>query len=155
MSKYRPVSITVMLKDKDDFTVSKQGIHLALQFKDQSITGHVNVEENHKNDYLLSYKPRRMETHDVEVLWKGNLLQIVTIPACITDYTAVQQEKQIISEYGPDNKELYNPHLLALGLNNELIVHDYASQHLVLFNIVSCSIHTLLEKGSFVAQLDW
>ncbi|XP_065886998.1 E3 ubiquitin-protein ligase TRIM71-like [Dysidea avara] len=50
------------------------------------------------------------------------------------DYNKLKQEVKIIDKYGPANKKLRNPYLLAKGPNNELIVRDYSTKQLVVFD---------------------
>ena len=69
----------------------------------------------------------------------------ITIPVCIRDYAAVQQEKQLINNYGPNDKKIDHPHLLAIGLNSEIIARDYKSQHLVVFDSQLQYSHTIGE----------
>jgi len=95
--------------------------------------------------FILSYKSKRIETHEVEVLWKEFTLKRVTIPVCIRDYSTIQQEKQLIIKYGPNDNKLDHPHLIAIGPNSEIIVRDYKSQHLVVFKGKFQYLHTIGE----------
>ncbi|XP_065904043.1 tripartite motif-containing protein 2-like [Dysidea avara] len=132
MSKYGPVKLTVTLKDKDGLLVPNQSEHLRVDFKRE--TGSVKVEETPSGVYTLSYRPKRREAHSVSVSWKGNILGQIEILLCIRDYTAIQQQVQVISSYGPDGKDLRHPYLMAVGPSNELIVRDFSCGHLVVFD---------------------
>ena len=143
INKYFPVCITIILKDREGLIVPNQKEHLTLQFKDYNVALYVSKEENRDSTYILSYKSKRIETHEVEVLWKDYSLKRVTIPICIRDYTAVQQEKLFINKYSPDDKELVHPHLLAVGSNGELIVRDYKCQLLVVFDNQLQYLHSI------------
>ena len=41
---------------------------------------------------------------------------------------------KVIDKYGPNNEQLKYPYLMAKGLNNELIVHNYSTSQLVIFD---------------------
>ncbi|XP_065904041.1 E3 ubiquitin-protein ligase TRIM71-like [Dysidea avara] len=143
MSKYGPVKLTVTLKDKDDLLVPNQSEHLRVDFKRE--TGSVKIEEIPSGVYTLSYRPKKRKTHSLCVSWKEQLLKEVEIPLCIRDYTAIQQEVKIMNSYGPDTKELSHPYLMENGPNNELIIRDFFSKHLVVFDDQLRYSHTIGE----------
>jgi len=134
MSKCSPVKLTVTLKDKDGLLVPNQSEHLRADFKVQNFAGSAKVEETPSGIYTLSYRPKRREAHSVSVLWKKNLLGQVKIPLRVRDYTTIQQEVQVISRYGPNDKDLRHPYLMAVGPSNELIVRDFSCGHLIVFD---------------------
>ena len=134
MSKYGPVIVTVTLKGKDGRPVPNQTDHLTVRFEDMYIAGYVKREERRtKNDYQLSYKPKRKEEHNLTILWKEKIIKEMNIPVALRDYTAIQHEANTISTYGP-NTELRYPHLLAVGPDDEIIVRDLIGGQLVVFD---------------------
>ena len=135
MSKYGPVTVNIKLKDKDGHPVPNQTEHLTIHFEDMYIAGYVKREERRdKNDYQLSYKPKRREEHNLTILWKENVLKKIIIPVALRDYTAIQHEASTISTYGPNTEELRYPHLLAVGPDDEIIVRDLIGGRLVVFD---------------------
>ena len=135
MTKYGPVIVTVILKDEDGRPVPNQTEHLTIHFEDMYIAGYVKREERRdKNDYQLSYKPKRREEHNLTILWKENIIKEINIPVALRDYTAIQHEANTISTYGPNTEELRYPHLLAVGPDDETIVRDLIGGRLVVFD---------------------
>jgi len=55
---------------------------------------------------------------------------------------------KVIDKYGPDNKRLEWPYLMAKGSNNELIVGNYSTNQLVIFDEqLQCS-HVIGGRGN-------
>ena len=52
----------------------------------------------------------------------------------IRDYNKLKQEVKIIDKYGPTNKKLTTPFLLAKGPNNEIIVRDNSTNQIIVFD---------------------
>jgi len=144
MSKYGPVKLTVTLKDKDGLLVPNQSEHLKVEFKRENSADGVKVEEESPPGvYTVSYRTKRRETSNAIVLWKANMLGQVEIPLCIRDYTTIQREVQVISVYGPDDKDLRHPYLMAIGPSNELLVRDFSCRCLVVFDDQLKYSHTI------------
>ena len=134
MSKYGPISVTIILKDEDGRPVPNQTEHLTVHFQDENISNNVKVEEKSTNVYVLSYKANKRETHGLSVSWKGQCLGEITMQAKVRDYPAIKQPLQEpITKYGKQNK-ITCPHLMALGPNDELIVRDCHEKSLVVFD---------------------
>ncbi|XP_065904123.1 tripartite motif-containing protein 2-like [Dysidea avara] len=146
MSKYGPVKLTVTLKDKDGLLVPNQSEHLRVDFKRESFTGSVKVEETHLGVYTLSYRPKRREAHSVSVSWKETVLKEVSILVSLRNYTTIQPYVQkTIDKYGPHGKQLTHPYMFAIGPNNELIVRDYLAKCLVVFDEQLQYSHSIFE----------
>ncbi|XP_065904042.1 E3 ubiquitin-protein ligase TRIM71-like [Dysidea avara] len=145
MSKYGPVKLTVTLKDKDDLLVPNQSEHLRVDFKKEDLARNVKVNENSESVYTVLFRPKRREVHRLRILWKEQLLKELEIPSCIRDYKAFQQETRIIKRYGSDAKDLRHPYLMVNGPNNELIIRDFVSKHLVVFDDPLRYSHTIGE----------
>ena len=146
MSKYGPVCVTIVLKDEDGRPVPNQTEHLMVHFKDETISNNVKVEEEEfKEVYTLSYNVNKRETHNLSVSWKGQHLGKITVQAKIRDYSAVKNPiHEPITNYGKQNELCLNdPHLMALGPNDELIVCDCHTKTLVVFDSDLKFSHTI------------
>ena len=136
MSKYGPINVTIILKDKDGRPVPNQTEYLTFQFKDENIACDIKMEEDVSGSvYVLSYRAKRREMHSLSISWKGQLLDEITVQATkVRDYPAIKKPVQgPITKYG-EQKEITCPHLMALGPNDELIVRDCHEKSLVVFD---------------------
>ena len=129
-----PVKVTVTLKDIFGSPVVNQSKDLEIRCnKERELLQNTHIEEESRGQYHIWYNPKRKEDHSLSVYWRG--LEVnheeTKVSTNIRDYN---QEVKIIDNYGPTNKKLTSPYLLAKGPNNELIVCDYSTKQLVVFD---------------------
>jgi len=132
------VKLVVTLKDNFGCSLVNQLKDLEIRCNDQwFLLQNIHIEEESRGQYHIWYNPKRMEDHSLSVYWRGsqvNLEEIKVSVSSIRDYTKLNQEVKVIDKYGPANKHLTFPYLLAKGPDNELIVRDYFTKQLVVFD---------------------
>ena len=72
----------------------------------------------------------------------------VKVPVNIRDYANIKQEVKVIDKYGPNNEQLKYPYLMAKGPNNELIICNYSTNQLVIFNEQLQYSHVIGGRGN-------
>ena len=72
----------------------------------------------------------------------------VKVPVNIRDYASIKQEVKVIDKYGPNNEQLKGPYLMAKGPNNEIIVRNYSTNQLVIFDEQLQYSHVIGGKGN-------
>ena len=96
------------------------------------------VEEESKGVYHIWYNAKRKEDHLLSVYWRGVVVnhEEVKVPVNIRDYVSIKQEFEVkvIDKYGPNNEQLHLPFMMAKGPNNEIIVKNFSTCQLVLFD---------------------
>ncbi|XP_065886762.1 E3 ubiquitin-protein ligase TRIM71-like [Dysidea avara] len=132
-----PVKVTVTLKDIFGSPVVNQSKDLEIRCnKERELLQNTHIEEESRGQYHIWYNPKRKEDHSLSVYWRG--LEVnheeIKVLANVRDYNKSKQEVKIIDKYGPTNKKLIFPYLLAKGPNNELIVRDSSTNQLVVFD---------------------
>ena len=144
-----PVKVTVTLKDIYGFSVVQQSKDLEIRCnKEGEFLQNVRIEEESKGVYHIWYNPKRKEDHLLSVYWRGLVVndEEVKMPVNIRDYANIQQEVKVIDKYGPNNEQLKSPHLMAKGLNNELIVRNNST--LVIFDEQLQYSHVIGGRGN-------
>ena len=131
------VKVTVTLKDIFGSPVVNQSKDLEIHYnKERAFLQNTHIEEESRGQYHIWYNPKRKEDHSLSVYWRG--LEVnhekVKVLTNICDYNKLNQEVKIIDKYGPTNKNLISPYLLAKGPNNELIVRNHSTKQLVVFD---------------------
>jgi len=132
-----PVEVTVTLKDIYGCSVSNQSKDLEVHCNKEEFLQNVKIEEEESNGvYHIWYNPKRREDHLLSVYWRGLVVnhEEVTVPVNVRDYANIKEEVKVIDKYGPDNKQLEWPYLMAKGPNNELIVRNNSTNQLVIFD---------------------
>ena len=132
-----PVKVTVTLKDIYRFSVVQQSKDLEIHCnKEGEFLQNVRIEEESKGVYHIWYNPKRKEDHLLSVYWRGLVVndEEVKVPVNIRDYASIKQEVKVIDKYGPNNEQLEVPYLMAKGPNNEVIIRDDSTCHLVIFD---------------------
>ncbi|XP_065889182.1 E3 ubiquitin-protein ligase TRIM71-like [Dysidea avara] len=132
-----PVKVTVTLKDIFGSPVVNQSKDLEIRCnKEREFLQNTHIEEESRGRYHIWYNPKRKGDHLLSVYWRG--LEVnheeIKVLMNICDYNKLKQEVKIIDKYGPTNKKLTHPYLLAKGPNNELIVRDSSTKQLVVFD---------------------
>ena len=134
LDNIHPVKITVTLRDIVGACVVKQSSNLEMCCnKEGGFLQNIKIEEQSNGLYHIWYVPKRRECHLLSVYWRGLLVNHEEVPVNIRDYANIKQEVKI-DEYGPNNKQLYLPYLLARGPNNEIIVRNHSTHQLVIFD---------------------
>ncbi|XP_065886751.1 E3 ubiquitin-protein ligase TRIM71-like [Dysidea avara] len=129
------VKVTVTLKDIFGSPVVNQSKYLKICCnKEREFLQNTHMEEGSRGQYHIWYNPKRMEDHLLSVYWRGSKVNHEEIKVVMRDYNKLQQEVKIIYKYGPTNRKLSNPYLLAKGPNDELIVRDNYTNQLVVFD---------------------
>ena len=132
------VKVTVTLKDIFGSPVVNQSKDLEIRCnKEREFLQNTHIEEESRGLYHIWYNPKRKGDHLLSVYWRG--LEVnheeIKVLMNICDYNKLKQEVKIIDKYGPTNKKLRYPFLLAKGPNNELIVRDsFSTKQLVVFD---------------------
>ena len=131
------VKVTVTLKDIFASPIVNQSKDLEIRCnKERGFLQNTHIEEQSRGQYHIWYNPKRKEDHSLSVYWGG--LEVnheeIKVSTNIRDYNKLKQEVKIIAKYGPTNKKLTSPYLLAKGPNNELIVRDNSTSQLAVFD---------------------
>ena len=145
-----PVKVTVTLKDIYGFSVVQQSKDLEIHCnKEGEILQNVRIEEESKGVYHIWYNPKRKEDHLLSVYWRGLLVnnKEVKVPVNIRDYANIKQEVKVINKYGPNNKQLKTPYLMAKGPNG-LIVNNNSTCQLVIFDEQLQYSHVIGGRGN-------
>ena len=146
-----PVKVTVTLKDIFGCPVVNQSKDLEIRYnKGRKFLQNVHFEEESRGQYYIWYNPKRKEDHLLSVYWRGLTLnhEEIKVLVNVRDYATIKQEVKIIDKYGPTNKRVVWPYLLANGPNNELIVRDNSTYQLVVFNKYFQYSHAIGGEGS-------
>ena len=146
-----PVKVTVTLKDIYGFSVVQQSKDLEIHCnKEGEFLQNVRIEEESKGVYHIWYNPKRKEDHLLSVYWRGLVVnhEEVKVPVNIRDYANIKQEVKVIDKYGPNNEQLEFPYLMAKGSNNEVIVRNGSTCHLVIFDEQLQYSHVIGGKGN-------
>ena len=142
-----PVKVTVTLKDLYGFSVVQQSKDLEIHCnKEGEFLQNVRIEES-KGVYHIWYNPKRKEDHLLSVYWRG-LVVNDKVPVNIRDYANIKQEVKVIDKYGPNNEQLLFPYLMAKGSNNEVIVRNYSTDQLVIFDEQLQYSHVIGGRGN-------
>ena len=133
----RPVKVTVTLKDIYGFSVVQQSKDIEIRCnKEVEFLQNVRIEEESNGLYHIWYVPKRKEDHLLSVYWRGLVVndEEVKVSVNIRDYANIKEEVKVIDKYGPNNKQLQFPYLMAKGPNNEVIVRNDSTSQLVIFD---------------------
>ena len=146
-TKTDQVKIIVTLSDAFGFPVDNQSSHLEICCKDGLQT--TRIREWSSGQYFISYIPLVRKNHLLQIYWKGHLVNHEHIKVLMTvrDYNNVGQVVKTIEKYGSNNEQLIEPDYLAKGPNNELIVCDHSTKHLVVFDKQFQYSHVIGEAG--------
>ena len=131
-----PVKVTVTLKDIGGSSVVNQLEDLEVRCnKEGRFLQNVTIDERSNGVYHIWYNPQRNEHHSLSVYWRGLLVnKEIKVPVNARDYAKVKQEVKVIDKYGPNNKQLSYPYLMANGPNDELIFSNDSSNQLVILD---------------------
>ena len=132
-----PVKVTVTLKDVHEFPVVQQSKDIEIRCnKEVEFLQNVRIEEESNGQYHIWYNPKRKDDHLLSVYWRGLVVndEEVKVPVNIRDYANIKEEVKVIEEYGPNSEQLQWPYLMAKGPNNEVIVRNYFTAQLVIFD---------------------
>ncbi|XP_065889178.1 E3 ubiquitin-protein ligase TRIM71-like isoform X2 [Dysidea avara] len=149
------VKVTVTLKDIVGSSVVNQSKDLEIRCnKEREFLQNTHIEEESRGQYHIWYNPKRKEDHSLSVYWRGLEVNHEEIKGLVNirDYNKLKQEVKIIDKYGPTNKKLEYPYLLAKGPNNELIVHDNSTNQLVVFDKHFQYSHVIGGAGSGIGK---
>ena len=110
----------------------------------------VRIEEESNGLYHIWYNPKRKEDHLLSVYWRGLVVndEEVKVPVNIRDYANIKEEVKVIDKYGPNNEQLKWPYLMAKGPNNEIIVRNYFTSQLVIFDEQLQYSHVIGGRGN-------
>ena len=137
LEKSDPVRVTVTLKDIYGFSVVQQSKDIEIHCnKEVEFLQNVRIEEESNGLYHIWYIPKREESHLLSVYWRGLAVndEEVKVSVNIRDYANIKEEVKVIDKYGPNNKQLQFPYLMAKGPNNEVIVRNHSTSQLVIFD---------------------
>ena len=131
-----PVKVTVTLKDIYGSSVVNQLKDLEIRCnKEGGFLQNVTIHEHSNGIYHIWYNPQRKEDHLLSVYWRGLLVnEEIKIPVNARDYANIKPVVKVIDKYGPNNKQLSYPYLMANGPNDELIFSNDSSNELVIFD---------------------
>ena len=147
----RPVKVTVTLKDIYGFSVVQQSKDIEMRCnKEVEFLQNVRIEEGSNGLYHIWYTPKRKEDHLLSVYWRGLVVndEEVKVSMNIRDYANIKEEVKIIDKYGPNNEQLECPFLMAKGPNNEVIVRNYSTKQLVIFDEQLQHTHVIGGRGN-------
>ncbi|XP_065888057.1 E3 ubiquitin-protein ligase TRIM71-like [Dysidea avara] len=132
-----PVKVTLTLKDITGSPVVNQSKDLeACCNKERDFLQNLHIKEESRGQYHVSYNPKRKENHSISLFWRGLKVnhEEIKVSMSIREYNKLKQEVKIIDKYGPTNRKLTSPYLLAKGPDNELIVRDNRTKQLTVFD---------------------
>ena len=134
-----PFKVTVTLKDIYGFSVVQQSKDIEMRCnKEVEFLQNVRIEEGSNGLYHIWCTPKRKEDHLLSVYWRGLVVndEEVKVSVNIRDYANIKEfeEVKVIDKYGPNNKQLKYPYLMAKGPNNEVIVRNHSTEQLVIFD---------------------
>ena len=145
-----PVKVTVSLKDVHGFPVVQQSKDIEIRCnKEVEFLQNVRIEESNGH-YHIWYNPKTKESHLLSVYWRGLVVndEEVKVPGNIRDYANIKEEVKVIDKYGPNNEQLRYPYLMAKGPNNEVIVRNYSTNQLVIFDEQLQYSHVIGGRGN-------
>ena len=137
LEKTVEVKVTVTLKDIYGFSVVQQSKDIEIRCnKEVEFLQNVRIEEESNGLYHIWYIPKRKEDHLLSVYWRGLVVndEEVKVSMNIRDYANIKEEVKVIDKYGPNNEQFQQPYLMAKGPNNEVIVRNYSTKQLVIFD---------------------
>ena len=146
-----PVKVTITLKDVNGFSVVQQSKDVEIHCnKDEEFLQNIEKQEESGGVYHIWYNPKRKEHHLLSVYWRGLVLndEEVKVPGNIRDYANIKQVVKVIDDYGPNSKQLQQPFLIAKGPNNEIIVRNNSTNHLVVFDEQLQYLHVIGGSGN-------
>ena len=116
--------------------------------KEVEILQNVKIEESN-GLYHIWYIPKRKD-HLLSVYWRGLVVNYeeVKVSVNIRDYANIKEEVKVIDKYGPNNEQLQYPYLMAKGPNNEVIVCNYSTNQLVIFDEQLQYSHVIGGRGN-------
>ena len=144
------VNVTVTLKDIVGSPIANQSENLEVcSNKEREFLQNTHIEEESRGQYHIWYNRKRKEDHSLSVYWRG--LEVnhkrIKVSMNVRDYNKLEQEVKIIDKYGRNNKKLAFPNLLAKGPNDELIVFNYSTDQLVVFDGLFQYSHVIGRTG--------
>ena len=145
-----PVKVTVSLKDVHGFPVVQQSKDIEIRCnKEVEFLQNMRIEEESNGQYHIWYNPKR-KYHLLSVYWRGLVVndEEVKVPINIRDYAKIKEEVKMIDKYGPNNEQLSCPHLMTKGPNNEVIVRNYFTNQLVIFDEQLQYSHVIGGRGN-------
>ena len=145
-----PVKVIVTLKDIYGFSVVQQSKDIEIRCnKEVEFLQNVRIEEESNGLYHIWYVPKRKEDHLLSVYWRGLVVndEEVKMSVNIRDYANINEVK-VIDKYGPNNEQLQLPYLMAKGPNNEVIVRNYSTSQLVIFDEQLQYSHAIGGRGN-------
>ena len=146
-----PVKVTVTLKDIHGFSVVQQSRDIEMRCnKEVEFLQKVKIEEESNGLYHIWYIPKRKEGHLLSVYWRGLVVndEEVKVPVNIRDYANIKEEVKVIDKYGPSSEQLQLPYLMAKGPNKEVIVRNYSTSQLVIFDEQLQYSHVIGGRGN-------
>ena len=142
--------VTVTLKDIYGFSVVQQSKDIEMRCnKEVEFLQNVRIEEGSNGLYHIWYTPKRKD-HLLSVYWRGLVVndEEVKVLVNIRDYANIKEEVKVIDKYGPNNEQLKYPYLMAKGPNNEVIVRNYSTHQLVIFDEQLQYSHVIGGRGN-------
>ena len=142
--------VTVTLKDNYGFSVVQQSKDIEIRCnKEVEFLQNVRIEEESNGLYHIWYNPKRKD-HLLSVYWRGLVVndEEVKVSVNIRDYANIEEEVKVIDKYGPNNEQLKYPYLMAKGPNNEVIVRNYSTSQLVIFDEQLQYSHVIGGRGN-------
>ena len=146
-----PVKVTVTLKDIYGFSVVQQSKDIEIRCnKEVEFLQNVRIEEESNGLYHIWYIPKRKEDHLLLVYWRGLVVndEEVKVLLNIRDCANIKEEVKVIDKYGPNNEQLKFPYLMAKGPKNEVIVRNYSTNQLVIFDEQLQYSHVIGGRGN-------
>lgn len=153
------VKLVLTLKDVHESPIANQSSSLKIRCNEESeflsteekLDGHgcLKIEEQSEGLYHIRYPIKITEDHVMSLYCAGLIVkrEEIKIPASVRDYTSINKELMIVDKYGPTSKPLRFPYLLNKGPNDEIIVNDDATNHLVIFDRHLKFSHVIGENG--------
>jgi len=140
------IKLTIILKDVYGIPVSEQLKHIKVECNKENHLQNITEEEQPDGIYYIYYIPKRIETHLLSVFWKSHIIHVDNVEIPLN----TAEEMKIINQYGPKNKHLQFPYVVATGPNDELIVNDDSTNQLIVFDSNFEYSHTIGDHKSFL-----
>jgi len=132
-----PGKVTVTLKDVHGFPVVQQSKDIEIRCnKEVEFLQNVRIEESNGQYHIWYNLKSKDHLLFATVYWRGLVVndEEVEVSVNIRDYANIKEEVKMIDKYGPNNEQFECPYLMAKGPNNEVIVRNYSTNELVIFD---------------------
>ena len=134
--KPNQIKLSIKLLDTSQSPVQKQSSCLKiLCHEEKRLVQDFSINEGQDGWYHMQYRPKKNISHMLSVYWEElQITKEIEVPVSIRDYSDIRDVPKTIDKYGPNNKPLKHPYLLAKGCNDELFFRDHSSKQIIVLD---------------------